>query len=84
MAVNNNNRAALLHTEAIACVVCGDHKCQKQFFYDESVNKNGSPWLQECNKAGLHNRDGVLLMEPNVSAKSLSRAQRSARGVWEL
>lgn len=49
----------------------------KAVLYCESVNKNGSPGLQECNKTGLHKRDGAQLMEANVLAKNLSCAQRT-------
>lgn len=49
----------------------------KAVLYYESVNKNGSPGLQECNKTGLHKRDGAQLMEANILAKSLSCAQRT-------
>lgn len=49
----------------------------KAFSYDESVKKNGSPRLQESNKAGLQERDSSQLMEVNVWAKIFSCVQGS-------
>lgn len=51
-------------------VLCGDYKCQKRFFFMSQRSRMG---LLGCwsNKAGLHKRDCVQLMELNVSQKSI-------------